>query len=117
MTSFLKELLRTVPVNIERLIKSEDITLNKNAAKDVIGRGINREMATGTGVESDCIGQIKKTPDGGYQILVLGSDHYYRKRFTMAHELGHYMLHKDKIDKFLSISDSKDYEGNGMTKE
>jgi len=113
MQSFLKELLRTIPVNIESLIRSEDIALHKNATKEEIGRGINRS----SGVEADNIGQIRKTADGGYQILILGSDHYYRKRFTMAHELGHYMLHKDKIDRLGSIADSEDYEGMDADEE
>jgi Zn-dependent peptidase ImmA (M78 family) len=105
-SSVLKDLLNTIPVNVERLIKSEGITLNKNATKEEIGRGINRYN----------IGEIKKSGEE-YQILILGSDHYYRKRFTMAHELGHYILHKEKIDKFGAITDSEEYKAEGITPE
>ena len=109
MSSILKELIDTIPVNVERLIKSHGILLNKNAIRDEIGKGINRPSGAG-----ELIGEIRKDGDE-YKILILGSDHYYRKRFTMAHELGHFVLHKDKIDRCGSISDSEEYDG--ITKE
>lgn len=31
---------------------------------------------------------------GGYSIVVRGADPYVRKRFTVAHEIAHYLLHK-----------------------
>ena len=60
------------------------------------------------GVNRNNLGEIRNE-DGVYKILVLGSDHYYRKRFTMAHELGHFMLHREKIDKAGIISDSENF--------
>jgi Zn-dependent peptidase ImmA (M78 family) len=33
----------------------------------------------------------------------------------MAHELGHYVLHKEKIDQLLSIADCENSETQGMT--
>ncbi len=103
----LKELLLdTVPVNIERIIRSHDIILNKNASSEEIRNGVNRGN----------IGEIRKEGDN-YKILVLGSDHYYRKRFTMAHELAHYILHKEIIDKMGSIAESTDYQAEGLTDE
>jgi len=99
--NIIDELIDTVPVNIERLIRSAGVELNKNASQEEIKKGINRQN----------IGEIRK--DGNeYKIFVLGSDHYYRKRFTMAHELGHFVLHKDKIDKFGVISDVGDFSEN-----
>lgn len=111
MSSILKELVDTIPVNVERLIKGHGILLNKNATRNEIGSGVNR---TDTG--GSYVGEIKKSGDE-YQILVLGSDHYYRKRFTMAHEFAHYILHRDKIDSLGKISDSEDYLADGMSEE
>lgn len=115
MSSILKELelVGTIPVNIERLIKGQGISLNKNATSEEIcrGRGANRSSAAG-----DVIGELRKNGNE-YQILILGSDHYYRKRFTMAHELGHFILHKDKLDRLLIISDSNQYQADGITEE
>lgn len=34
--------------------------------------------------------------EGGYKISVLGSDHYYRKRFTMAHLIGRFTMMSEK---------------------
>lgn len=42
-------------------------------------------------------GAIEKSDDGTYVITVNRNDSETRKRFTMAHELGHYILHRDKI--------------------
>lgn len=108
----LKELLLdTVPVNIERIIRSHGIILNKNAKPEEIGiSGANRRSG------ESFIGEIKKEGEE-YKILVLGSDHYYRKRFTMAHELGHFVLHKDIIDRRGSIAESTDYQADGLSEE
>ena len=76
----LKELLSNIPVNIEGMIRFQGIKLDKNA-----------HLADGLS------GEIRKLNEGEYQISVQASEHYYRKRFTMAHELGHFLLHKDKI--------------------
>ncbi len=38
----------------------------------------------------------------GYSISVRSSDAYVRRRFTVAHEIAHFLLHRDKI-------------GNGLT--
>lgn len=97
----IEELVNSVPVNIEALIRSAGIELNKNASQDEIRQGVNRNN----------IGEIRNE-NGVYKILVLGSDHYYRKRFTMAHELGHFVLHREKIDKAGTISDSENFSAN-----
>ncbi len=115
MSSILKELelVGTIPVNIERLIKGQGISLNKNATSEEICRGIGANRSSAAG---DVIGGLRKNGDE-YQILILGSDHYYRKRFTMAHELGHFIFHKDKLDKLRIISDSNQYQADGITEE
>jgi len=70
----------SVPVNIEAAIRDLGIALKKNAA-----------LAPGIA------GQIKRLQNGGYEIATTNADHYFRQRFTMAHELGHYILHKSLI--------------------
>ena len=76
----LQDLLRNIPVNIEGIIRLHGIGLNKNA-----------DLADGLS------GEIRKIGEEDYQISTQSNEHYYRKRFTMAHELGHFLLHKDKI--------------------
>lgn len=45
----------------------------------------------------DISGELVRTKDGGYEVNV-NSDHpETRQRFTLAHELGHYLLHRSLI--------------------
>lgn len=46
---------------------------------------------------AEVAGEIARLPSGEFAISVNGSDHYYRQRFTMAHELAHFLLHRDLI--------------------
>ncbi len=52
-------------------------------------------------LESGVSGQICLDPDAdspsGYSISVNANDSYRRRRFTIAHECAHFLLHKDKI--------------------
>lgn len=78
-TTSYQEYIDSVPVNIEAIIRSFDIELDKNS-----------------NLPEGVLGEISKESDR-YKISIKKTDHYYRKRFTMAHELGHFVLHKDKI--------------------
>ena len=42
-------------------------------------------------------GLIKKEEDGKLNIYVNRNHHVYRRRFTIAHEIAHFILHKDEI--------------------
>jgi len=48
---------------------------------------------------SNVSGQIIKDDDekGGFAIFVSNADNMQRQRFTAAHELSHFLLHKEKI--------------------
>jgi len=80
-----------VPVNIEEQIRSEGIILNKSYLD----------------FEKGICGELKKE-NGKFIINISWADHYYRKRFTMAHELGHFVLHKDLIGN--GVDDNKEYK-------
>ena len=68
------------PVNIEAIIRSLGIQLDKKAE-----------------LHDDISGQIERISDNNYRISVNNNNHYYRQRFTMAHELGHYLYHFDLL--------------------
>lgn len=74
----LLELYGGPPVNIEAVIRGLGIELDKKAALDAA-----------------ISGQIEKVADQKYRVSVNVSDNYMRQRFTMAHELGHFLLHQD----------------------
>jgi len=54
----------------------------------------------------DVSGQILLDPlnggSEGYSILVRSTDSYVRRRFTVAHELGHFVLHRTSIGSLFS---------------
>lgn len=66
-------------VDIARIIRSKDIELDINAVLD-----------------DEIAGEISKT-DTGFKIRVNAKDSPDWKRFTMAHELGHYVFHRHLI--------------------
>lgn len=68
------------PVNIEAVIRGLGVELDKKAT-----------------LASDISGQIERTNDNNYRVSVNVADNYMRQRFTMAHELGHFLLHKGLI--------------------
>lgn len=78
------------PVNIEAIIRSLGIELDKKADLD-----------------AEISGQIELTENGSYKISTNKSDNYFRKRFTMAHELGHYLLHAHLIGN--GVDDNRAY--------
>ena len=80
-----------VPVNIEEQIRNEGIILDKSYL----------------GFEDNICGEIKKEGDK-FVINISGVDHYYRKRFTMAHELAHFELHKHLIGE--GVDDNMEYK-------
>lgn len=76
-----QEINDQIPVNIVEKIKEQNIELNELCYD----------------LHDDVLGEIKKE-NGKYKINIQGYDFNYRRRFTMAHELGHYILHKDLLD-------------------
>ena len=91
--------LRAAPVNIEAAIRDLGVSLVKNAA-----------------LREGVAGEISRVDGDRFQIASTKADHYFRQRFTMAHELGHYVLHRSLIGegvddntKYRSTSDGRFY--------
>ena len=70
----------SVPVNIEAIARGLGLNVVKHAT---LSEGIS--------------GQIKRLPDGRFEVASSGNEHDYRQRFTLAQELGHYVLHRSLI--------------------
>lgn len=47
--------------------------------------------------------------NGRYVVRANGTEHEYRRRFTMAHELGHFVLHRSILDEAGGVNDSRMY--------
>lgn len=81
-----------VPVQVEALIRSLGVHLEAEA-----------ELA------GEISGHIQRQSSGQYVIRTNRREHLFRRRFTMAHELGHYVLHRSVLDKAGGINDSTLY--------
>lgn len=79
----------SAPVDVEGLIREFGITLEKGE------------------LDAEISGQAEPTPDGNFKITVNKADHYFRRRFTMAHELGHILMHRHLIGS--GVNDSVAY--------
>ncbi|HUY90697.1 MAG TPA: ImmA/IrrE family metallo-endopeptidase [Pirellulales bacterium] len=51
--------------------------------------------------DGDSISGMLRKSEGRYEILVNHSHPPARKRYTIAHELGHYVLHRDQVESFV----------------
>lgn len=91
----------SVPVNIVGLSRSLGISVRQAALSDNAGE-ILRDLARGG--------------FSGYSIVVNATDPKVRKRFTVAHELGHFLLHRDRIGNRL-VEDRMYRSGLGDTRE
>lgn len=86
----IRQFTATAPVNVEGLIESFGVELTRKA-------DLNPDIA----------GQIECVEPGRFRISANAADHYYRRRFTMAHELGHFLLHRDLIG--VGVDDNRAY--------
>jgi Zn-dependent peptidase ImmA (M78 family) len=91
----IKTFQSTAPVNVEALIESFGIDLQRKAP-------LHPQIA----------GEIQRLGENRYRISANQDDHYYRRRFTMAHELGHFLLHRDLIGK--GIDDNRAYRSTDI---
>lgn len=72
-------------------------------------------------LDDEISGKLQKSDEGKWIITVNSLHHIKRQRFTLAHELGHYFLHRNRslefVDKALYRSthmDSMEYEANNF---
>jgi Zn-dependent peptidase ImmA (M78 family) len=91
----LRDRLNVIPVNIEGLI--EDLGI------DLIRKGE---------LDPRISGQIERIDGDKYRITANKAESYFRRRFTMAHELAHYLLHKDLIG--AGVDDTRAYRSTDI---
>lgn len=80
------------PVNIEAVGRALGLLVNKDA---YLPEGIS--------------GHLRRLPGGNYEISASRNEHYYRQRFTLAHEIGHFVLHKSLVDQRGGVDDDTKY--------
>lgn len=92
ITTLLQDYTKSTPVNVEAIGRSLGLEVNKKA---ILPHGIS--------------GHLMLLPNGKYEIAANADEHYYRQRFTLAHEIGHFVLHKDLVDSFGGVDDDTKY--------
>ncbi len=79
--SFIRRLQPSVPVDIVGIAS-------------VLGLKVYESHELPAGIAGKIFIDRKHGGESGYTILVRGADPFTRKRFTIAHEVAHYLLHK-----------------------
>lgn len=94
--SFISDFQNSAPVNVDALCKALGIKVNY------------------AHLGADVAGMIEKIKDDVYLISVNANDPITRQRFTIAHELGHYVYHRDKMGD--GIDDDRAYRSTNVGK-
>jgi Zn-dependent peptidase ImmA (M78 family) len=62
-----------------------------------MAQAMGLEVLEDRGFSDEISGMIERRSDGKFRIRVNARHHPNRKRFTLAHEIAHYVLHRDLI--------------------
>jgi Zn-dependent peptidase ImmA (M78 family) len=62
-------------------------------------------------MDENISGWIERRPDGTYGVAVNNNHAHVRQRFTAAHELGHYIYHRDLLGQ--GVGDTRAYRAEG----
>lgn len=107
------------PLDVLDYAKSLNITLVPFDLDGFINR-IDIDLVK-TVLDDDISGKLQKTNEGKWVITVNSIHHIKRQRFTLAHELGHYFLHRNRAIEFVDEAlyrsthmDSMEYEANNF---
>jgi len=91
--SLVERYMTRVPVNVYELIREAGLGLSF------------QEM------DANISGWIEMQPSGRYLVAVNSTHAPVRRRFTAAHELGHYIYHRDLLGR--GVGDTRAYRMNG----
>lgn len=81
--------IQSIPVNLDSLFEKAGISYRKEL------------------LPQDIFGCLKRLNDDSYEIIVNSSNSMNRQRFTAAHELGHFVLHRHLLGN--GVSDNTAY--------
>lgn len=78
-----------------RLLQSAGVSREPVSLRDVVS-ALNLEVVQTTGEPFLCEGALQPMGDG-HAIVVSGASNERRRRFTIAHEIGHFVLHPGRL--------------------
>jgi len=88
---------------IDRFTKNEPVNVVGVARE--LGLRVKRDAELSQGIS----GYLMRQDDGRYVVASSGHEHPYRQRFTLAHEIGHFVLHKSLVDRIGGVDDDTKY--------
>jgi Zn-dependent peptidase ImmA (M78 family) len=111
-----------IPSDILAVIgpRLETAPVDVAAIADSLGLGLY-ESALGKGISGALVREPSYKTPSGFVIFVNQDEAYVRQRFTAAHEIGHFVLHRDRIgqrieDNYLlraeGLSNTLEYQAN-----
>lgn len=71
-----------------------------------LARALGLEVYRTSKLPKDVSGCIHKEENGSYVIFTNKNHHINRRRFTAAHEIAHYILHRDLIEDGMIVDDT-----------
>jgi Zn-dependent peptidase ImmA (M78 family) len=92
-------------MNKEKILLEAINIFKKNGLIDIVefAKNLNIDVF-GDDLCSESSYIVLNKQNGRYQIFVNTNDTKQRQRFSIAHEIGHFILHKDLIDKYGKVS-------------
>jgi Zn-dependent peptidase ImmA (M78 family) len=91
----IRTFLTKAPVPVEQILRN-------------LGAEVERDARLPAGIS----GQIKRVGDT-FKVSSSNAEHYFRQRFTLAHELGHLVLHRSLIGE--GVDDDTKYRSTDTT--
>lgn len=99
--------LKNHPV-ISRFLNTAPVEITEMA--EALGLAVWDDEELPLGISGKLIQDRENGGPEGYSIIVRASDPYVRRRFTVAHEIGHFVLHRKRIGS--SLTDDAMYRSN-----
>lgn len=78
-----------------RLLQSAGVSREPVSLRDVVS-ALNLEVVRAAGEPFSCEAALEPVGDG-HQIVLRGATSEQRRRFTIAHEIGHFVLHPHRL--------------------
>jgi len=88
----------------------ETAPVDVQALAEALGLSVWEDEELPVGISGKLFQDPENSTPSGYSISVRAHDPYVRKRFTVAHEIAHFVLHRNKVG--ASLTDNEFYRSN-----
>lgn len=116
------KILGRVPPDVREIIRTHQQQAPVRVSELAKALGIEVKSAD---LKMGVSGELKRSEAGSWVIRVNRHENKRRQRFTVAHEIAHYILHRDQIGSGLTddtfyrsgLSEAKEWEANKLAAE